>query len=236
MMGITFRFIKMTLWCGWWLLKEEVQYLRGRFQEAGQSGDMMVSFDTIYRATDEYLTGGLHPVGAPADLHSPDQPDKEPGWDPKQILADGAGMEELALRYYGRLNGRHGNQMWFRRCDDNEGGRQGNARPANLGAEAGETEIETEVEVEQTSDTRDERYRNAEMDKVSEPDHWAMLRHGHLAWDNYERMLAFSQANQVRLNRAIDSLRHQREQAEANGNWEETAKLNSGYGRDQSAP
>ena len=140
---------------------------------------MMVDFEAVYGAMDEYLTGGLHPVGASANLHSPDgpdQPDEEPGWDPNQILADGADIEELALRYV-RMNGRHGNQMWFRTVDD---GGEERAAAANPGAEADEeAEVEMEVEYEETPEARDERYRNAEMDKVSEPDHWAMLRHGH---------------------------------------------------------
>ena len=212
----------MTLWCGWWLLKKEIQYLHDR--KAGQSGDMMVDFETVYGAMDEYLTGGLHPVGASANLDSPDEPGEEPveepGWDPNQILEDGADIEELAPRYV-RMNGRHGNQMWFRTVYD--GGEERADAAANPGAEAEETEVEMEVEVEETPEARDERYRNAEMDKVSEPDHWAMLRYGHLAWDNYDRMLAFSQANQVRLNRAIESLRERRDQAEASGNWEEAA-------------
>ena len=52
-----------------------------------------------------------------------------------------------------------------------------------------------------------------------------MLHYGHLTWDNYERMLAFSQANQVRLNRAISVLQERRDAAEANGDWYEAAQV-----------
>ena len=120
------------------------------------------------------------------------------------------------------MNGRQGNQIWFRRYDD-EGKQQADVRAANPGAKAKETEREMEVEATETSAERDQRYRNAEMDEVSEPDHWAMLHYGHLAWDKHDRMSAFSQANQVRLSRAIDSLRHGRDRAEGSGNWEEAA-------------
>ena len=52
-----------------------------------------------------------------------------------------------------------------------------------------------------------------------------MLHYGHLAWDSYERMLAFSQANQVRWNRGISVLQERRDAAETNGNWYEAAQV-----------
>ena len=41
---------------------------------------------------------------------------------------------------------------------------------------------------------------------------------------DYERMLAFSQANQQRLANAINAFRPRREAVEAEGNWEDAAK------------
>ena len=78
MMLIRYRFIKATLWCGWWMLKHEVQYLNNRFREANQSGDMMSDFEAIYGALDEYLTGGQHPVTFPVTPSPPGPHELEP--------------------------------------------------------------------------------------------------------------------------------------------------------------
>ena len=77
--------------------------------------------------------------------------------------------------------------------------------------------------LEETPEQRHQRYLHAEQWEVSDPDEWATNHHGHLAWDDYNRMLAFSQANQIRLKGAMVSLQARREQAEQSGNWEETA-------------
>ena len=96
--------------------------------------------------------------------------------------------------------------MWFRTADDQPEGEQ----------------EETDGE---SPNTRDERYPNSTMDAVSNPDHSAVLHYGHLAWDDYDRMLAFSQTNQVRLNLAINVLWERRDAAEASGNWYEAAQI-----------
>ena len=91
--------------------------------------------------------------------------------------------------------------------------------------------VEAEVEMEDAEEevespgARDRRYRESNQDEVSEPDHWSMLHYGHLAWDDHERMLSFSQANQIRLNRAINTLQERRQAAEVSGNWYEAAQI-----------
>ena len=76
----------------------------------------------------------------------------------------------------------------------------------------------------QVPSSRRRRYLESMQDQVSEPDEWAEIHYSHLPWDNYERMVAFSRANQLRLNNAIESLNQRREQTEANGNWEQAAQ------------
>ena len=54
-----------------------------------------------------------------------------------------------------------------------------------------------------------------------------LIIYGGLAWDDYERMAAFSRANRLRLENALETLRMKRNIAEVDGNWEEA----SNYGR-----
>ena len=63
------------------------------------------------------------------------------------------------------------------------------------------------------------------MDEVSNPDHWATLHYGDRDWQDYDRMVAFSQANQIRLERTISILEDRRDQAETEGNWYEAAHI-----------
>ena len=51
------------------------------------------------------------------------------------------------------------------------------------------------------------------------------LHYGHYGQFNYERMTAFSRANQLRLRRAIETLQWTRAQAEVAGNWEDAANF-----------
>ena len=65
------------------------------------------------------------------------------------------------------------------------------------------------------------RYLNSSQDEVSEPDEWANVHYGHLDTDSYERLVAYSRANRIRLNRAADTLRRRHDAATSEGNWEE---------------
>ena len=51
---------------------------------------------------------------------------------------------------------------------------------------------------------------------------WAEVHYSARDAFDYERMVAFSEANQLRLRRAFEILRRRREEAEAAANWEET--------------
>ena len=67
------------------------------------------------------------------------------------------------------------------------------------------------------------RYLNSPQDEVSEPDEWANVHYGNLDTDSYERLVAYSRANRIRLNRAADTLRRRHDAAASEGNWEEAA-------------
>ena len=62
---------------------------------------------------------------------------------------------------------------------------------------------------------------------MSDPEEWVETHDGGLAWDDYERMVAFSRANRLRLENALGFLRMKRNIAEVDGNWEEAGN----YGR-----
>ena len=231
MMLIRFKLIKVPLWISWWFLKMEIKYLHDRFKEAHQSGDMCADFENLYNELDQYLTDGRFPVGAsilPTPFPTPerDGPMVEPAWNPNEIFAEGADIGELALQYV-RLHGRRGEQAWFRTYGgENEPRGTAEEEPNVMGeAEVEMEDAEEEEEGGESPETRDRRYRNSDQDEVSEPDHWSMLHYGHLAWDDHERMLSFSRANQIRLNRAIYNLQERRQAAEASGNWYEAAQI-----------
>jgi hypothetical protein len=81
-----------------------------------------------------------------------------------------------------------------------------------------ESELDGDVDVaEETNEERRQRYLDAEQGEVSDPDEWATIQY------NHERMLAFAQANQLRLQNALTSLADRCAQAETQGNWEGAA-------------
>ena len=55
---------------------------------------------------------------------------------------------------------------------------------------------------------------NSSQDEVSELDEWARIHYAGLPWDDYDRMVALSQANRLRLQNAVVSLNERRQQAE----------------------
>ena len=79
--------------------------------------------------------------------------------------------------------------------------------------------LEADEEDEEIPRTKHRRYMESDQNEVSDGDHWAELNHGHMPWDDYDRMLAFSRANQIRLQRVADSLLQRRREAEIAGNW-----------------
>ena len=80
------------------------------------------------------------------------------------------------------------------------------------------------MEVDETASQRRQRYQSSGQDEVSDPEEWVELHFGGMDWDNHQRMLAFSDANQLRLERAMRSLEQRRETAETQGSWAETAE------------
>ena len=77
------------------------------------------------------------------------------------------------------------------------------------------------MDVEETPAERRTRYMNSNQEEVSDPEEWAETHYGNLDVNNYERMVAFSGANQFRPRSALESLRMRRNIAEVDGNREE---------------
>ena len=209
--------IKPVVWSAWWLLRQEILYLHAKYQEAGQSGDMMVDIETLYDGIDwidEYLTGGANAVGAAALLESPLPPaemEAEPVVNQENEPFEGQDIAEVALQHV-RLNGVH--------ADRTIGETENDEQYDQIAGPAGSDEME----VDETASQRRQRYQSSGQDEVSDPDEWAELHFGRMDWDNHQRMVAFSDANQLRLRRAMQSLEQRRETAEAQGNWAEAAE------------
>ena len=64
---------------------------------------------------------------------------------------------------------------------------------------------------------------SSSQEEVSDPEERAETHYGNLDVNNYERMVAFSRANQFRLRSVLESLRMRRNIAEVDGNWEEAS-------------
>ena len=77
------------------------------------------------------------------------------------------------------------------------------------------------MEVDETPAERKARYISSSKEEVSDPEEWAETHYGNLDVNNYERMVAFSGANQLRLWSALEFLRMRHNIAEVDGNREE---------------
>jgi hypothetical protein len=210
-MGLRHRlFIYPSLQLARWLLGCEIKYLHERFQAAGQRGGMMVDIETIYSDLKEYLGGERirnNPPRDPIDVPMADAnvegegEEEESGGDDPPDDDNGDDIVNMALNGY-PLNGQvmpHGTEAPI----------DGSGEDVNMDGEA--------------PDARRARYMDSSQDKVSEPDEWAILHDGHMDQNAYERMVAFSRANQIRLARAARTLQERYDAETAQGNWEETA-------------
>eukprot|EP00435_Cladocopium_sp_Y103_P052087 s508_g16.t1 len=82
---------------------------------------------------------------------------------------------------------------------------------------------EDEEMPEETVYERRRRYLNCGQSEVSDPDEWADIHYGNLEFFDYDRMIAFSRANQIRLRRAAETLQRRHDEAASQGNWAEAA-------------
>ena len=168
----------------------------------------MSDFEAIYGALDEYLTGGQHPVTFPVTPSPPGPHEPEPQGEERkfqfesdnspeeapEVFPENVDLSEAALEHV-RRNGVEKDQ------------------PADAGDMDGSDFEESEVD-------RRRRYADATQDEVSDPEFWAEVHYGEADTFNYERMLAFSRANQLRLTNALASLQRRREDAVNTQNWE----------------
>ena len=208
-------FLQPSLMLARWLLGCEIKYLHERFRAAGQTGDMMVDIESIHADPDEYLNGERFRANPPRDpidvpmqhVEGEEEEEESAGHDPSVDGGDdnddnGDDLVDMAL------NGQRMNLV------------DGVFHPA--------TEIphEDNGDVNMPGESLDERYSrylNSSQDEVSEPDEWANVHYGHLDQHAYERLVAYSQANRIRLNRATETLRRRHDAAASEGNWEEAA-------------
>eukprot|EP00435_Cladocopium_sp_Y103_P069481 s701_g33.t1 len=221
--------IKPVVWAAWWLLRQEIIYQHARFREAGHGGDMMLDIEQLHGGIDEYLTGGTYDVGAAEGLLSPEpaaeieaEPEADEGANAEAAVEAeqepfaGQDIAEVALQHV-RLNGREIDGTIGETENDEMYERE-------HGNPAGSDEMDVDGQGDETESQRGRRYNEASQDEVSDPDEWAQRHSGGLEWVNYERMLAFSRANQLRLRRALQSLQVRRDAAEIHGNWQEAAE------------
>eukprot|EP00435_Cladocopium_sp_Y103_P033081 s730_g8.t1 len=199
--------IKPVVWSAWWLLGREIMYLHARYQEFGQSGDIMVDIEALYAGIDEYLTGGAYDVGAAALLESPPMVEAEPEADAEPVVEpepfERQDIANVALQHV-RLTGQHVDRT-IGETENDEMNDRVHGNPV-------------EMEVDEAASQRERRYRDSSQEEVSDPDEWAERHYGELEWDNHQRMVAFSHANQLRLRRAMESLEQKREAGHEQGN------------------
>ena len=196
LMACRFRLlIKPSLWLAWWMLRREICYLHDRFRESNQQGDFMTDMEGVYESLDEYLTGGQFPVGALAALEEPYvEAQPEPQLFEDVDLAE---VAEAALQHVANLNGHQ--------------------------VDRAVRESEHINMDEETQEDRRRRYLESDQGEVSDPDEWASIHFGDRDEYDHDRLLAFSQANHLRLQNALASLQGRRAQAEEQGDWEAAA-------------
>ena len=224
-------FIYPSLQVSRWLLGREMGFLRERFRAAHQQGDMMVDLESVYADLCKYLGGERvqvneprNPIDMPVfddnagggtadteggeeesrDDDPPDGGDDPNGEDPK-------GDEIVYMAFNGiPLNG-----QTVDRTDVHP-----EVHPEPEAGDGSDVDMGTE-----TVEERRRRYLSSSQDEVSDPDKWADLQYGHLDNDAYERMLAYSRANQIRRRRAAATLNRRHDEAATIGNWEEAAVI-----------
>ena len=214
LMGFRYRwFIRPSLWVSWWMLRHEITYLHARFRAAGQRGDMMVDSENVFQAIDEYLTGGQTLIGAAADLVRNEEPMEEAQDEPMaEPFGPDDDIAELAYQHARQLNGHTVDRAVTETMADEQ-------RDREVGAD-GEDEDE---DMDETPRGRRRRYLESSMSEVSDPEEWAEVHYGSRDQWDHERMVAFSNANQLRLRRAYQILLQRRQDAEAAANWEEAS-------------
>ena len=173
------------------------------YRESGQRGDFMVDVENVNGCLDEYLTDGNFPVGAGV-LDPPD---------PRHV-----DLAEAALNHVYQLNGRNIDQTVGETEADERAKTTRGVQGAHVEGKEEEMEEDDKMEVDETPAEKRARYMSSSQEEV-----WAETHYSGLAWDDYERMAAFSRANRLHLENALETLRMKRNIAEVDGNWEEAS-------------
>ena len=212
-------FLQLSLRLARWLLGCEIKYLHERFRAAGQTGDMTVDIESLHADLNEYLGGErfrANPPRDPIDLPMADGEGEEEGGadDPSDGGDNGGDDGELNGIVNMNLSGQPLRlNMLNGRETDHPPETADDGSDAEMAEERGESLEEHHV-----------RYLNSSQDEVSEPDEQANVYYGHMDRFAYERMVAYSRANRMRLDRAAGILRNRHDAAAVQGNWEEAAQ------------
>ena len=202
-----------------WLLGREVGYLHECFRAARQQGDMMVDLEGIYADLCKHLGGervrldeprdpinvpmgeanagdeGANTEGGEEEPGDDDPPDG--GDDPNVDDPNGDEIVHMAI------NGIPLNGLTVDRTDVHPG-----LHPEPEAEDGSDDDMGAE-----TAEERRRRYLASSQYEVSVPHEWANLQYGHLNNDAYDRMLAYSTANRIRLRRAVATLTRRHDEA-----------------------
>ena len=216
-----------------WILGKEIGYLHGRFKATRQQGNLMIDLESIFQDLCEYLDGER--IGGHAEepiVHGPigtssfeglteggeeEHMEEDPPDDSDQHDPNGDELVHMAINGI-PLNGQSIDRTDVRPED----------HPAPMATtttapgDNADTDMAGEDGIESTNE-RCTRYLNSSQDEVSEPYEWANVHYGHMDQWAYERMIAYSRANRIRLGRAAQTLRDRHNDAAVRGNWEEAA-------------
>ena len=210
-------FLQPSLMLARWLLGCEIKYLHERFRAAGQTGDMMVDIESIHADLNEYLNGERFRANPPRD----------PIDVPMQQQDEGEGEEEESAGHDPSVDGDgNGDENGDDLVNMALSGQRMNLVDGAFHPAAEEVPEHGGGDVNMPGESLDERYNrylNSSQDEVSEPDEWANVHYSHLDQHAYERLVAYSRANRIRLNRAAATVRSRHDAAASQGNWEEAA-------------
>ena len=90
-------------------------------------------------------------------------------------------------------------------------------------ATAGSEDADEDADMDESPKSSRDRYSESSIEEVGDPDEWAELHYSGLDQFDHDRMVTFSNANQLRLRRALEVLRQRRQETETAGSWEEAS-------------
>ena len=90
-------------------------------------------------------------------------------------------------------------------------------------ATAGSEDADEDAAMDESPRSSRDRYLQSSIEEVGDPDEWAELQYSGLDQFDHHRMVTFSNANRLRLRRALEVLQQRRQEVETAGSWEEAS-------------